>query len=91
MLRFNKEYSNYFIWQFMIDERYQSRGYGSQALDLAIEWMKRNDKCSEIITTYIDGNEKVRKLYEKYGFKQIGEQEDGEVDMILKIKFFCQS
>lgn len=85
MLRFNKEYSNYFIWQFMIDEKYQSKGYGNKALGLAIEWMKRDSRCHEIVTTYIDGNDKVRKLYEHHGFQQMGELTDGEIDMVLYI------
>jgi diamine N-acetyltransferase len=85
MLRFNKEYDNYFIWQFMIDEKYQSKGYGDQALVLAIEWMKKDSRCREIVTTYIVGNNKVKKLYEKHGFQQMGELADGEVDMVLHI------
>ena len=85
MLRFNKEYNNYFIWQFMIDERYQSKGVGSKALGLAIDWMKKDIRCSEIVTTYIVGNEKVRKLYIKHGLQQIGEIEDGEINMALYI------
>ncbi|MCM0648898.1 GNAT family N-acetyltransferase [Clostridium swellfunianum] len=85
MIRFNKEQNNSFIWQFMIDEKYQSKGYGSKALGLAIEWMKKNSRCHEIVTTYIDANDKAKKLYEKYGFQQMGELTDGEVDMVSYI------
>lgn len=85
MLRFNKEYNSYFIWQFMIDERYQSKGYGSKALGFAIDWMKKESSCREIVTTYIVGNEKVRQLYIKHGFMQKGEIEDGEINMVLYI------
>ena len=83
MMRFNEEYNNYFIWQFMIDERYQCKGYGKQALKLAIEWMKKDKRCHEIVTTYIEGNENVKKLYTQFGFEQMGEAHDGEVDMVL--------
>ncbi|WP_058300485.1 GNAT family N-acetyltransferase [Gorillibacterium timonense] len=85
MLRFNEEYNHYFIWQFMIDERYQSKGYGSKALGLAIEWVKKESDCSEIVTTYIVGNENVRELYLKHGFQQMGEMADDEIDMVLSI------
>lgn len=85
MLRFNVEYNNYFIWQFMIDESYQSKGYGSKALGLAIDWVKKDNRSREIVTTYIKGNENARKLYEKYGFHQTGELENGEVNMALHV------
>lgn len=83
LLRFNKEYSNYFIWQLMIDERYQSKGYGKQAMNLAIEWMKKDNRCHEIVTTYKVGNEHAKKLYTQLGFQQMGEEEAGEIDMVL--------
>jgi diamine N-acetyltransferase len=84
MLRFNEEYSSYFIWQFMIDERYQGKGYGSQAMKLAIELMKRDERCREIVTTYKAENEVARKLYTQLGFQSKGEIEEyNEVDMVL--------
>ena len=85
LLRFNEKYNNYFIWQLMIDERYQSKGYGKQALKLAIEWMKKDERCCEIVTTYIEGNEKAKKLYTQLGFQRMNEIEDGEIDMVLSL------
>lgn len=67
----------------MIDERYQSNGYGKLALSLAIEWMKKDKRCHEIVTTYIDGNEHVKNLYTNLGFQQMVESEHGEIDMVL--------
>lgn len=84
MLRFNKEYDNYFIWQFMIDVRYQSKGYGKQALRLVIEWMREDKRCNQIITTYIKGNVQAEKLYNTLGFHTINEA-NGEVDMVLNL------
>jgi diamine N-acetyltransferase len=85
MLRFNEKYSNYFIWEFMIDESYQSKGFGKQALKSAIEWIKKDKRCYDIVTTYIEGNENARKLYSSFGFQQIGGPEEGEIDMILHL------
>jgi diamine N-acetyltransferase len=85
MVRFNPDYSNYFVWQLMIDERYQTKGYGKQAMKLAIEWMKKDERCKEIVTTYKKGNEVARKLYSQLGFEPFGEMEEGEADMVLHI------
>lgn len=85
MVRFNKEYKSYFIWQFMIDERYQSNGHGKRALKQAIEWMKKNERCTKITTTYKEGNDGAHRLYTQLGFEQMGEMIEGEVDMVLHI------
>ena len=84
MVRFNEKINNYFIWQFMIDEKYQGKGYGRKALELIIKWIKENKDGKEITTTYIEGNSVVRDLYKSFGFKEFN-NEDGEVDMILHI------
>lgn len=86
MLRFNKEFENYFIWQLLIDEKYQHKGYGRQALKLAIEWMKKDERCKSIVTAYKNGNDYAKNLYESLGFVEMDEElEDDydETDMIL--------
>ncbi len=83
LLKFYEEYRYYFVWQLMIDEKYQGKGYGKQAMRLAIEWMKRDERCGEIVTTYIVGNDSARNLYTKLGFKQMGEDAEDEIDMVL--------
>lgn len=85
MVRFWKEDNYYFIWQFMIDERYQNKGYGKKALNLIIEWVKTEKDCKKLVTTYIEGNEQARLLYTKVGFEPMSELLDGEVDMVLHL------
>jgi RimJ/RimL family protein N-acetyltransferase len=52
-------------------------------MKLAIEWMKQDKRCHEIVTTYIAGNEQVKKLYTQLDFEQMSEVVDGEIDMVL--------
>ena len=84
LIRFNEELNNYFIWQLMIDEKHQGKGYGKQAMNLAIEWMKKDNRCHEIVLTYIAGNEQAKKMYTQLGFEPMGETLDGEVDMVMQ-------
>ncbi|WBW96304.1 GNAT family N-acetyltransferase [Oceanirhabdus sp. W0125-5] len=84
MLRYNEGYNSYFIWQLMIDEKYQSKGYGKQATKLAIEWMKKDERCKEIVTTYKKGNNCARDLYLKLGFEHMEDFGDDEMDMVLR-------
>ena len=84
MIRFNKEFNNYFIWQFMIDEKYQGKGYGKQAMNRVLEWIKSDGKSNEVVTTYIEGDDIAKNLYTTLGFKEF-QNFDGEVDMILNV------
>lgn len=86
MVRFNKEFENYFVWQLLIDEKYQNKGYGRQAMNLAIEWMRKDERCKSIVTCYKDGNDAAKKLYEGLGFVEMEHDPDdgcNEVDLIL--------
>ena len=84
MLR--KEESGYFIWHFMIDERYQAKGYGKQALKKAIEWMKKDKDCHNVFLTYKDGNEVARRLYTQLGFQTVSRAEEyNEINMVMHL------
>ena len=61
---------SYLIWRFMIDKRYQSRGYGRQALQLALDYI-RTKPCGEAKycwLSYEPENEVARELYRSFGF-----------------------
>jgi diamine N-acetyltransferase len=75
------------IWRFMIDERYQKKGYGKAALTLAIEYLRREFNVSEIFLSFVPDNTAAEKLYESAGFRKTGESDDdGEIIMRLEIK-----
>ncbi|BBF42327.1 spermine/spermidine acetyltransferase, putative [Lachnospiraceae bacterium KM106-2] len=74
----------YFFSQFFIDENFQRNGYGSKAIQLIIEQMKKDGRYHKILLCYLDGNEDALKLYQKFGFTQTG-RIDNEIDMELLI------
>lgn len=47
----------YDLSQFFIDEKYQRRGFGIEAVRQIIELMKKDGKYSKVTLCYIDGNE----------------------------------
>lgn len=86
MLTLNKINRNYFLWQFMMDEKYQGKGYGRQALNLLVEQLKRDRTCESLITTYKIGNSQSKHLYESVGFELLDICEEfQEINLILKI------
>ena len=75
----------HFLSQFMIDERFQGRGYGRQAMLVLIGMLKQEGKYEKIDLYYIEGDEGAKRLYEGLGFVPTGEVEAGGVGMELKI------
>ena len=78
---------NYYIWHFMIDEKYQRQGYGRQAINQLFEYM-RTDPCGEgklCWTSYTVGNKGAKTFYEKCGFQENGETVFGEIVTVRRL------
>jgi diamine N-acetyltransferase len=75
----------YTLWKFMIDKRYQNRGYGRKALELGINFLKDKFDVSEIYTGVAPGNEMAKHLYSSMGFEDTGLVELGMEEMRLKV------
>jgi len=54
-------------------------------MKLAIEWMKKDERCHEIVTTYKKGNKWAEKLYTKLGFVNMEDFGDDELEMVLRV------
>lgn len=80
-------YGNYSIWRFMIDEKYQKKGYGKEALRLALEFV-RSFPCGPARYCYLSyepENIIAKKLYSEFGFSENGEMDDEETVAVLKL------
>jgi diamine N-acetyltransferase len=62
------------IFRLMIDERFQGRGYGRGAMRVILEDI-RQEKAEVVLVRYNFENEVARRLYESFGFKEIGRTE----------------
>lgn len=72
------------IWRIMIGKEFQGKGYGEQALRLAINFQIQNG-AKVIHLSHQTNNYGPSKLYKKVGFKYTGEIEDGEVLMEYQV------
>ena len=73
--------NSYFIWRFMIDRRYQGRGYGRKAMELALDFIRSfpAGEAKYCWLSYEPKNEVAKKLYASFGFEEHPEQyEEGE-------------
>ena len=85
MLHEDPEKEEYFLWRFMVDAAYQRHGYGRRALDLVAEHVRAQPGARELVSSYIPGSAGPADFYRRYGFKETGDIEDGEVVIQLDL------
>ncbi len=78
------EYDFYEICRFMIDHKYQGKGYGKLALIEIIKEMKKLEDCKDIYISFDPKNNIARRLYESLGFKDTGKVLEEE--LLFKLK-----
>ena len=68
-----KDKPYYYIWRFMIDKRYQKRGYGKEALKQTLDFIKTapSGKGEYVMLSYEPSNDVARKLYASFGFEEV--------------------
>lgn len=78
---------NYNLWRLMIDQKYQHRGYGKRAIELALEFV-RTFPCGEADycwLSYEPENVVAKELYASLGFTETGEKDGEELIAVLKL------
>lgn len=73
------------IYRFMVDKKFQNKGIGRKALNLALKQIKLNDNLEEIEICYNPKNPVAKNFYSSFGFAEVGMDEDNE-DMLALIK-----
>ena len=69
---FTEEPLGYDLQQFMIDQRYQGRGFGSQALSLILEELRKEGRHDQVEVCVKKSDAEAIRLYEKHGFTDSG-------------------
>ena len=81
--------NSYFIWRFMIDKRYQGNGYGREAMQLALEFIRTfpAGEAKYCWLSYEPENTAAKKLYASLGFVEKPElyEDLGEMPAVLKL------
>ena len=78
---------NYNLWRLMIDKNHQKKGYGREAVKLALNFIK-TFPCGEAEycwLSYEPENEVASRLYCSFGFVETGEMDGEELIAILKL------
>ncbi len=80
-------YGNYLMWRFMIDQKFQGKGYGKEALKASLDYI-RTHPCGSAEycwLSYEPENTAARSLYASMGFQENGETCGDEIVAVLKL------
>lgn len=85
MLDLNEEKPEYYLWRFMIDARFQGKGYGKEAMEMIIDYVKTLPNAQDLLTSCVPGEDGPEAFYRKLGFVPTGDKEDDEI--VLRLEF----
>ena len=87
MVIYDYDVPEYDIWHMMIDESAQGQGYGNDALDRVIDYirMKPFGDTDRVALTCNKNNPIARKLYESKGFSATGVEDGDELELVMTI------
>ena len=70
----------FYVWRFMIDGRFQGRGYGRDAMKLLLA-EARSDGVDEVLLNVVPGERSALEFYRRLGFEETGNVQHGELEM----------
>ena len=85
MVIYDYDVPEYDIWHMMIDEAEQGHGYGGEALDRVIEYIRTEPfgDSNRVALTCNKENPVARKLYESKGFSPTGNEDEDEIELAM--------
>ena len=82
---FTDEPLGYDLQQFMIDRKYQNKGYGSQALGLILDALRKEGRYDHVELCVKKADAEAIRLYEKHGFTDSGYVDEALPDSLNMI------
>ena len=88
---FTDEPLGYDLQQFMIDARYQRKGYGSQALRLILDELRTENHYDRVELCVKKADTEAIRLYEKHGFVDSGYIDEDLPDSLNMICYLSEN
>ena len=85
MLSVDEAAPEYYLWRFMIDGRYQGRGYGRAAIGRLIDHVRTLPNATELLVSYVPEPGGPEPVYRGLGFEPTGEMDEDEVVARLRL------
>ena len=81
--------NSYLIWRFMIAKEHQKKGYGKEAMKLALDYIRTlpAGPAEYCWLSYEPENEAAKKLYASFGFTEVPEfyEEGDEMPAVIRL------
>ena len=87
---FADEPLGYDLQQFMVDEQYQRKGYGSQALQLILDELRKEGHYDHVELCVKKADTEAIRLYEKHGFVDSGYIDEDLPDSLNMICYLSE-
>ena len=65
----------YYLWRFLVDQKYQGMEFGKQAMLLVIDKVRNWPNAEELLVSYVPDQDGPGEFYQKLGFEPTGEME----------------
>ena len=87
MVIYDYDIPEYDIWHMMIDETKQGNGYGSEALDRVLDYIRQKPfgDSDRVALTCNKENPKALGLYKSRGFQETGSEDEDEIELALTL------
>lgn len=79
------ERNELYLCRFMIDQKFQGKGYGKEALERLKEIAMSDEKITKIKLSTSPDNQNGIRIYEKFGFVDLHCMDDGEEEFLLEL------
>jgi diamine N-acetyltransferase len=76
----------YFLWRLLIDARWQGRGFGTAALNLVVDHVRRRPNAHTLLTSVVPGPTSPIGFYLHNGFSRTGQVFEGEDVLELRVR-----
>ena len=88
MVIYDYDVPEYDIWHMMIDASMQGRGYGGDALDRVLDYIRTRPfgDCGRVALTCNRDNAAALRLYERKGFSATGVEDEDEIELVLTME-----
>ena len=88
MVIYDYDVPEYDIWHMMIDRAEQGRGYGGDALDRVLAYIRTRPfgDSARVALTCSKDNPAARRLYESRGFAATGAEDEDEIELAMTVR-----
>jgi diamine N-acetyltransferase len=86
LLHLDEDKPEYHLWRLMIAAGRQGQGIGRRAMDQVVEHVRGLPGATELLTSYVPGEQSPAGFYEALGFDDTGRIEEGERVLSLRLR-----